>query len=189
MRALMLALATLSLFAAPSKPKVKVTTSLGAFTLQLEPEAAPKTVENFLKYVRKGFYAGTVFHRVVPDFAIQGGGYTENLQEKPKDAPVTNEAKLAKSKGMLNKRGTIALALPVGNPFGGTTQFFINVKDNPNLNFTAETMSGYGYCAFGKVVEGMDIVDKIRKVKTGAKGPHKNVPTPIVVIQKAEEVQ
>lgn len=189
MRAVLLALASLSLMAAAPKPKVKLTTSLGAFTLQLEPEAAPKTVENFLSYVRKGHFAGTIFHRVVKGMAIQGGGYMENLQEKPKSAPIPHEGKLAKSKGLTNKRGTVAMALPVGNPFGGTTQFFVNLANNANLDFKAETMTDYGYCVFGKVVEGMDVVDKIGKVKTVARGAHKNLPNPAVVIQKAEEVK
>ncbi len=187
MRALLLALLTLLPLAA-AKPKVRITTNLGAITLELEPEAAPKTVENFLGYVREGFYNGTVFHRVEP-FAIQGGGYTEKLAEKRKKAPIPHEGKLAKSKGLLNKKGTVAMALPAGNPFGGTCQFFINTKDNPTLNFKAETMQDYGYCPFGRVVDGMATVEKIRKVKTVVRGAHRTVPDPLVVIQKAEVLQ
>lgn len=179
----------LPLAAAAPKPKVKLTTSMGVIVLQLEPEAAPKTVENFLKYVRKGHYNGTVFHRVMKDFMIQGGGHLPDLSKRPTEASITNEADLAKAKGLTNKRGTVAMALPVGNPFGATAQFFINVKDNPNLNFKAKNMVDYGYCVFGRVVQGMDVVDKIRMVKTGSVKDMKDVPVKPVIIEKAEEIK
>ncbi len=168
------------------KPKVKLTTSLGVIVLQLEPEAAPKTVDNFLKYVKKGHYNGTIFHRVIKDFMIQGGGHLPDLSKRPTEAAIPNEADLAKAKGLTNKRGTIAMALPVGNPFGATAQFFINVKDNPNLNFKAKTLTDYGYCVFGRVIQGMDVVDKIRMVKTGVQKDMKDVPIKPVLIEKAE---
>lgn len=179
----------LPLLAADPKPKVKITTNMGAFTIQLEPDAVPKTVENFLKYVRKGFYNGTIFHRIKANFMIQGGGYLPNLSEKPSESSINNEADLAKAKGLLNKRGTVAMAVPMGNPLGATTQFFVNVKDNPNLDFKEKTMTGYGYCVFGKVIQGMDVVDKIKLVKTQKKGEHDNFPVKPVIIEKAEEVR
>ena len=182
-------LLALPLLAAAPKPKVQITTSMGAFTLQLEPDAAPKTVENFLKYVRKGFYNGTIFHRVIPSFMVQGGGHLPDLTKKPTEAAIAPEADLAKAKGMTNKRGTIAMALPVGNPFGATAQFFINVKDNPNLNFKAKNMTEYGYTAFGKVIQGMEVIDKIKAVKTKTVKDMKDVPVAPVLIKEAKEVQ
>lgn len=189
MRALLTALLlVLPLAGAGPRPKVKLTTSMGVIVLQLEPEAAPKTVENFVKYVKKGHYNGTVFHRVIKDFMIQGGGHLPDLSKRPTEGAITNEADLAKAKGLTNKRGTVAMALPVGNPFGATAQFFINVKDNPNLNFKAKTLTDYGYCVFGRVVQGMDVVDRIRMVKTGARKDMKDVPLTPVLIQKAEMI-
>jgi cyclophilin family peptidyl-prolyl cis-trans isomerase len=179
----------LPLLAAGPKPKVQFVTSMGAFTVQLEPEAAPKTVENFLKYVRKGFYNGTVFHRVMPSFMVQGGGHLPDLTKKPTEAPVPPESDLAKAKGMTNKRGTVAMALPVGNPFGATAQFFVNVRDNPNLDFKAKNMTEYGYTAFGKVVLGMAVIDKIKAVKTRTVKDMKDVPVTPVLIKEAKEVQ
>lgn len=188
-KALVSLLLALPLLAAGPKPKVQFTTSMGSFTVQLEPDAAPKTVENFLKYVRKGFYNGTIFHRVIPSFMVQGGGHLPDLSKKPTEASIAPEADLAKSKGMTNKRGTIAMALPVGNPFGATAQFFINVKDNPNLNFKAKNMTEYGYTAFGKVIQGMDVIDKIKTVKTKTVKDMKDVPATVVLIKEAKEVQ
>ncbi len=189
MRAFLLALVTgLTLLGANPKPKVKLTTSMGAIVLQLEPEVAPKTVDNFLKYVKDGFYNGTIFHRVMPTFMIQGGGYTKDLVKKPQRPPIPNEADSSKAKGLLNKRGTIALALPVGNPFGGASEFFINVKDNANLDFKAKTMTEYGYCAFGKVIQGMEVVDKIKAVKVKKQGVHETAPINPILIEKAEVV-
>jgi cyclophilin family peptidyl-prolyl cis-trans isomerase len=192
-RTLAALLMTLPLLAAGPKPKVKVTSSMGAFVVELEPDAAPKTVENFLQYVRKGHYDGTIFHRVKSDFMIQGGTYLPDWKRKPRASSITNEADLAKAKGLTNKRGTIAMALPVGNPFGATDQFFINVKDNPNLNFKAKNQVDYGYCVFGKVIQGMDVVDKIKVVKTKnvVQGGDKFecVPVKPVLIVKAEELK
>lgn len=182
-------LLALPLLAAGPKPKVQFVTSMGSFTVQLEPEAAPKTVENFLKYVRKGHYNGTIFHRVIPSFMVQGGGHLPDLSKKPTEAPVQPESDLAKSKGMTNKRGTLAMALPVGNPFGATAQFFVNVKDNPNLDFKAKNMTEYGYTAFGKVIQGMEVIDKIKAVKTKTVKDMKDVPVTPVLIKEAKEVQ
>lgn len=179
----------LPLLAASPKPKVKITTSLGAFTIQLEPEAAPKTVANFLSYVHKGYYGGTTFHRVIRGFMIQGGALLPDLSKKPTDSAIPNEAEQAKAKGLRNRRGTVAMALPVGNPFGATSQFFVNVKDSPNLDFKAKTMTEWGYCVFGKVVQGMEVVEKINAVKTHTVREYKDVPEKPVMIEKAEEVK
>ncbi len=187
--ALVSLLLAMPLVAAAPKPKVQITTSMGAFTIQLEPDAAPKTVENFLKYVRKGFYNGTIFHRVIPSFMVQGGGHMPDLAKKPTEGAIPPEADLALSKGMSHKRGTIAMALPVGNPFGATAQFFVNVKDNPNLNFKAKTMTGYGYTAFGKVIKGMEIIDKIKAAKTNKVKNMEDVPVTPILIKEAKEVQ
>lgn len=169
----------------PAKPKVKVTTNLGAFTIQLEPGAAPITVENFLKYVRKGQYANTLIHRVAKSPAvIQGGGHNPDMSKKPTDAPIKNEADLAKAKGFTNKRGTVAMARE-SLPDSAKAQFFVNVKDNPALDFKAKTLGEYGYCVFGKVVQGMEVVDKISKQPVGAQ----DAPKAAVVIQKVEETK
>jgi peptidyl-prolyl cis-trans isomerase B (cyclophilin B) len=168
-------------------PKVKVTTSLGAFTLELAPEAAPKTVENFRKRVREGFYDGTIFHRVMPDI-VQGGGHLPGMAKKPFKGNVTNEADLAKSKGLTNRRGTIAMAYVPGDPFGAAVQFFINVRDNPRLDFKAKSLAEYGFCPFGKVVQGMDVVDRISKARTQKTKDHSDVPVQTVTIVKAEEI-
>ena len=173
---------------AGAKPRVQFTTTLGAFTLELEPEAAPKTVENFLGYVRSGHYRGTVFHRVMKDFMIQGGGFDENLVRRNTRPSIDHEGEQALKKGLRNTRGTVAMALPQGNPFGATAQFFINVKDNPSLNFKAKTMNDYGYCVFGRVVAGMDSVDRIRNVKTGQAKGMKDVPLKAVLITDAKEL-
>ena len=170
-------------------PKVKVTTSMGAFTVELMPEAAPKTVENFQKRVREGFYPGTVFHRVMPGFMIQGGGLLPDLSRKKYTGSVTNEADLAKSKGLTNTRGTISMAYVPGDPFGAAVQFFINIKNNPSLDFKAKSLTDYGHCPFGKVVEGMDVVDKISKVRTNKVKNNSNVPVQAVTIVKVEELK
>lgn len=182
-------LLALPLAAAGPKPKVQFVTSMGSFTLELEPDAAPKTVENFLKYVRKGHYNGTIFHRVIPSFMVQGGGHLPDLTKKPTEAPVPPESDLAKAKGMTNKRGTVAMALPVGNPFGATSQFFINVKNNPNLDFKAKNMTDYGYTAFGKVIQGMEVIDRMKAVKTKTVKDMKDVPATPILIKEAKEVQ
>ena len=162
---------------------IKLHTSLGAITLELDAERAPKTVENFLRYVKEGFYDGTIFHRVIDGFMIQGGGFTESMEQKPTHEPVENEA----ANGLKNAVYTIAMAR-TPNPNSATAQFFINVANNSFLNFTAPTPQGYGYAVFGKVVEGMDVVDAIKKVKTGNRAGHQDVPLEDVVITKAEIV-
>jgi cyclophilin family peptidyl-prolyl cis-trans isomerase len=162
---------------------------MGTFTLELMPEAAPKTVENFQKRIREGFYPGTIFHRVKADFMIQGGGHLPDMSKKPFKGVVTNEADLAKSKGLTNTRGTISMAYVPGDPFGAAVQFFINLKNNPDLNFKAKTLTDYGHCPFGKVVEGMDVVDKISRVKTTSRNSFSDVPTQPVTILKVEEIK
>ncbi|MCE1228952.1 MAG: peptidylprolyl isomerase [Firmicutes bacterium] len=158
-------LLALSLFATePAKPQVKFTTTLGSFTVELEPEAAPKTVANFLRYVRSGHYKGTTFHRVISKFMIQGGGVTAKGTEKPAPQKVENEAKLAFEKGLKNVRGSLAMAR-TNDPHSASAQFFVNVVDNAFLDYPGR--DGWGYCVFGKVIEGMDTVDAIRNVQTG----------------------
>jgi peptidyl-prolyl cis-trans isomerase B (cyclophilin B) len=150
---------------------IVINTSRGDIRLKLHHEETPKTVENFLQYVRQGFYNDTIFHRVIDKFMIQGGGLTADMENKKTNAPVQNEAKSAKP----NKRGTIAMARTM-DPHSATAQFFINVADNAFLNFTSEQAQNFGYCVFGEVVEGMDIVDAIAKVKTGQRMGHGDVP-------------
>ena len=181
-------LIALPLLAVGPKPQVKFTTSMGSFTLRLEPEAAPKTVENFLGYVRSGHFKGTVFHRVMKDFMVQGGGFTEELKRKDTRTSIDHEGEKSRKAGFSNRRGTVAMALPEGNPFGATAQFFINVKDNPHLDFKSKGMTTMGYCVFGKVVFGMDTVDRIRNVKTGAQKGMKDVPLKPVLITDAKEL-
>ena len=161
--------------------QVKFTTSLGAFTLQLDAEKAPKTVENFLAYVAAGHYDNTIFHRVIKGFMIQGGGFEPGMKQKETRAPIDNEA----ANGLKNKRGTIAMAR-TGDPHSATAQFFINVVDNDFLDFKAPSGQGWGYCVFGEVTEGLDVIDAIKGVRTGNKGFHQDVPVDDVVIQKAE---
>ena len=151
---------------------VKLHTTLGTITLELDAAKAPKTVENFLQYVRDGFYDGTIFHRVIDGFMIQGGGFEPGMTQKPTREAIENEA----GNGLKNEAYTIAMAR-TPNPNSATAQFFINVANNSFLNFTAPTPQGYGYAVFGKVVEGMDVVDKIKKVKTGNRAGHQDVPT------------
>jgi peptidyl-prolyl cis-trans isomerase B (cyclophilin B) len=162
---------------------VKLHTNLGIITLELDAEKAPKTVENFLQYVRDGFFDGTIFHRVIDGFMIQGGGFEPGMTQKPTRDPIENEA----SDGLRNEAYTIAMAR-TPNPNSATAQFFINVANNSFLNFTAPTPQGYGYAVFGKVVEGMDVVDAIKKVKTGNRAGHQDVPLEDVVITQAEIV-
>ncbi len=162
---LALALTALTAFAADAaKPRVKFTTNMGSFTVELEPEAAPKTVANFLGYVRSGHYKGTTFHRVISKFMVQGGGVTVKGQEKAAKTSVVNEAKLASEKGLKNVRGSLAMAR-TSEPHSARAQFFVNVVDNAFLDYPAR--DGWGYCVFGKVVEGMETVDAIKDVKTG----------------------
>lgn len=159
---------------------VKLTTNFGDITLELNAEKAPITVANFLSYVEKGFYDGVIFHRVINDFMIQGGGFDVDMKQKPTDAPIKNEA----DNGLSNDKYTIAMARTMV-PDSASAQFFINVKDNDFLNFSAPTTQGWGYCVFGKVVEGMDVVDKIKAVKTASRAGHQDVPVEPVVIEKA----
>ncbi|HXS51985.1 MAG TPA: peptidylprolyl isomerase [Usitatibacter sp.] len=161
--------------------KVKLTTSMGPIVLQLDKEKAPASVENFAKYVESGHYDGTIFHRVIDGFMIQGGGFDKDMRQKPTQAPIKNEAQ----NGLKNDKYTVAMAR-TPDPNSATAQFFINVKDNDFLNFTAPTAQGWGYAVFGKVVEGQDTVDKIAKVATGNRGMYQNVPATPVVIEKAE---
>lgn len=164
---------------AQSPAKVLLKTSLGDITLELYADKAPKSVENFLTYVKLGFYDGTVFHRVIANFMIQGGGFTPDLRQKKTRAPVVNESK----NGLSNLRGTLAMAR-TADPNSATAQFFINTVDNPRLDYAGD--ANPGYCVFGKVVSGLDVVDKIRAVQTGAQGPFpSDVPTTPVLIEKA----
>lgn len=181
---LFLAAATLLGQAAP-KPRVKLVTSYGPIVLELEPDAAPKTVENFLAYVKEGFYAGTIFHRVIPGFMIQGGGLQEDLREKPTHDAILNEAGQAAKLGLLNARGTIAMAR-TEDPHSASSQFFINTVDNPRLDYQSATPGGYGYCVFGRVVEGMEAVGKIEKVITVTRKGMPSVPEYAVRIKSAE---
>ena len=164
---------------APQNPRVSVETSKGSFVIELHAAEAPKTVESFLSYVKEGFYSGTVFHRVIPDFMVQGGGFTADMQQKPTKAPVQNEA----DNGLKNDRGTLAMAR-TSNPHSATSQFFVNLIDNDYLNHTSPTPRGYGYTVFGRVIEGMETVDAIAGVATANRGGHANVPVEPVVIEK-----
>ncbi len=156
-------------------------TNFGKITLTLNAEKAPKTVENFLSYVRDGFYDNTIFHRVINGFMVQGGGMEPGMNQKPTKDPVENEA----NNGLLNTTGTIAMAR-TNDPHSATAQFFLNVSNNEFLNFRSESADGWGYCVFGEVTDGMDIVEKIKSVETGNHGSHQDVPTEDVVIEKAE---
>ena len=161
---------------------VKLHTNHGIITLQLDAEKAPNTVKNFLDYVNSGFYSNTIFHRVIGNFMIQCGGFAPGMKQKLTRAPIANEA----DNGLVNKRYTLAMAR-TGDPHSASAQFFINVADNDFLNFRSADASGYGYCVFGKVVSGTDVVDKITGVRTGTKGFHQDVPVEDVVILKATE--
>ncbi len=162
---------------------IKLTTNHGVIMLDLNTEKAPKTVANFLAYVEAGHYDNTVFHRVIKNFMIQGGGFEPDMKQKPCKAPIENEA----ANGLRNKRGSIAMAR-TGEPHSATAQFFINVVDNDFLDFKAPSGQGWGYCVFGEVSEGIDVVDKIRAVRTGNKGFHQDMPVDDVIIEKAEVV-
>ncbi|QEA13530.1 peptidylprolyl isomerase [Comamonas flocculans] len=152
----------------------------GVIVLELDSDKAPESSANFLAYVNKGHYDGTIFHRVIKNFMIQGGGFTADMQQKPTDAPIKNEA----ANGLKNDKYTVAMAR-TGDPHSATAQFFINVVDNDFLNHTAPSGQGWGYAVFGKVVQGQDVVDEIRKVRTTRKGYHDDVPSEAVVIDKA----
>ena len=156
---------------------------MGAIVLELDSEKAPKTVENFLQYVKDGHYNGTIFHRVIPGFMVQGGGFGPDMREKPTRGTIRNEA----GNGLRNTTGTVAMAR-TPDPHSASAQFFINVSDNAFLDFRAATHDGYGYAVFGKVVKGMDVVNKITKVQTATKAPHADVPVKPIVIERAQVV-
>ena len=157
---------------------IKMETNHGDITIELFGDKAPETCKNFLEYVATGHYDGTIFHRVIKGFMIQGGGFTESMQQKPTNSPVKNEA----DNKISNELGTIAMAR-TSDPHSATAQFFINVKDNDFLNFKSPTGNGWGYCVFGKVTDGLDIVRKIEQVKTGSHGHHQDVPVEPVIIK------
>lgn len=180
-----LALTLALLFATPAalaaNPKVELKTTLGSVVIELYPENAPKTVDNFLQYVKDGFYDGTVFHRVIPGFMAQGGGFTTKLQQKPTRPAIRNEA----GNGLRNATGTVAMAR-TADPHSATAQFFINVAENDFLDFKSPDDKGYGYTVFGRVTSGMDVVQKMIQVPTGAAGPFpKDVPRQPIVIERA----
>lgn len=158
--------------------KVLMKTSMGDITLELYPEQAPVTVENFVGYVRDGFYDGLIFHRVISNFMIQGGGFTPDMEQKESKDPIKNEA----NNGVSNEVGVIAMARTM-DPHSASSQFFINVSNNDFLNFTSESPQGWGYAAFGKVTDGMDVVNEIKSVPTGMKGGHQDVPVENVIIE------
>lgn len=163
-------------------PRVELKTNMGSITLELYPDKAPKTVENFLQYVKEGFFKGTIFHRVIPNFMVQGGGFSVDLVQKKTRAPVPNEA----NNGLKNDVGTIAMAR-TSDPHSATAQFFINHRNNDFLNFTAPSQQGWGYTVFGKVIKGMDVVNKIAAIATGPTGPFaSDVPRKAVVIEDAK---
>jgi cyclophilin family peptidyl-prolyl cis-trans isomerase len=165
-------------------PRVALVTSKGRIVIELFPQKAPATVKNFLSYVDAGFYDGTVFHRVIPKFMIQGGGLTADLKKKPTEKPVSNEA----DNNLKNTRGSVAMAR-TGDPHSATSQFFINTADNDFLNYREKTPQGWGYAVFGRVTEGLTVVDAISGVKTGNSGMFRDVPVEPVVIEKAQRVK
>ena len=167
-----------------TQTKVKLTTTLGEIIIQLNTEKAPVSAANFLTYVNEGFYNGTVFHRIIPDFMAQGGGFDTSFNQKAVHAPIKNEA----DNGLKNTRGTLAMAR-TNDPNSATAQFFINYKDNAFLNHTGKNASGWGYAVFGEVIEGMDVVDAMAKQATGNRGGHQDVPKTDIVIEKAEVVK
>jgi len=162
---------------------VKLHTSHGTITLELDAARAPETVKNFLAYVQSGHYANTVFHRVIDGFMVQGGGFEPGMKQKPTQATIQNEA----NSGLKNERYTVAMAR-TADPHSASAQFFINVADNAFLNHKAQSRDGWGYCVFGRATEGQDVVDKIKGVKTGNRGPHGDVPVEDVILERAEVV-
>lgn len=186
---LMLILTTTLSFATENKmsepsTKVKLTTSLGEIIIQLNTEKAPISSANFLTYVNEGFYNGTIFHRIIPGFMAQGGGFDTSFAQKAVHAPIKNEA----DNGLANNRGTLAMAR-TPDPNSATAQFFINYKDNAFLNYTSPTANGWGYAVFAEVIEGMDVVDAMAKQPTGNRGGHQDVPKTDIVVEKAEVIQ
>jgi cyclophilin family peptidyl-prolyl cis-trans isomerase len=182
---LALALAAAGLCGQTPRPRVRLLTSYGPILLELEPEAAPRTVENFLAYVQEGYYTGTIFHRVIRGFMIQGGGLVADLTEKAPHAPIPNEAERASRAGLLNRIGTVAMARTEA-PDSASSQFFINTAENTPLDFRDRSPQGNGYCVFGRVVEGMDVVGKIEKVITVTRRGLSNMPEYAVVLKGAE---
>jgi cyclophilin family peptidyl-prolyl cis-trans isomerase len=179
--ALLLSMLVATAACAQQNPRVAVKTTAGSFVLELNPKAAPKTVENFLQYAKDGFYDGTIFHRVIDGFMIQGGGFDKQMRQKPTRAPVENEAESALKAGLRNDVGTVAMAR-TPNPHSATAQFFINVKKNDFLDFREPTAQGYGYTVFGRVVQGMEVVQRIAKAPTTTAGMFRDVPaTPVVI--------
>lgn len=166
-----------------SAAHILMTTTVGPMTLELDTDKAPKTVKNFLSYVTNGHYDGTIFHRVIDNFMIQGGGFTTDMEQKSTQAPIENEA----NNGLKNARGTIAMAR-TQDPHSATAQFFINVSENDFLNHTGENMQGWGYAVFGKVTEGEDVLDKIRGVQTGNQAGHQDVPLEPIIIESVTVV-
>ncbi len=163
---------------------IRMQTNYGTIVLELDAQKAPKTVANFVAYAKDGFFDGTLFHRVIDGFMIQGGGFLSGMVHKKGNAPIENEA----VNSLRNDRGTIAMAR-TSDPHSASSQFFINVKDNDFLNFSSPTTSGWGYCVFGKVVEGMDVVDKIKAVRTASRAGHQDVPAEDVIIERVEVVE
>lgn len=178
-RLLMAILLACGLSSAALAEKVRLSTSVGEIVLELDREKAPRTVDNFIGYVKSGHYAGTIFHRVIPNFMVQGGGMDKAMSEKKTGAPIPLESR----NGLKNERGTVAMAR-TNDPNSATAQFFINVQDNAFLD-QPNSRDGNGYAVFGRVVEGMDVVDKIREMPTTTKGPHQNVPVEPILIKKA----
>jgi cyclophilin family peptidyl-prolyl cis-trans isomerase len=174
---------SISFAAAAAGPQVEIRTNMGSIVLELDRDKAPQTVDNFLQYVKDGHYNGTIFHRVIPGFMAQGGGFSPEMREKPTRAQIKNEA----GNGLRNTTGTVAMAR-TPDPHSASSQFFINLSDNAFLDFRAPTQEGYGYAVFGKVVKGMDVVGRIAKVPTGVKGPHSDVPLKPVTIERAQVV-
>ena len=167
-----------------SNPQVLLETTMGNITIELDAKNAPNTTANFLAYVDDGYFVDTTFHRVIPNFMVQGGGITADMQDKPsKHKPIQNEA----NNGLKNDRGTLAMAR-TGDPHSATSQFFINHNDNTFLNFTSESAQGWGYAVFGKVIDGMDVVDAVAKVATGNKGGHQDVPVETITITAASRL-
>ena len=166
-----------------ANPQIQLKTNLGTIDIELFESEAPKTVANFLSYVDQGFYEGLIFHRVIPGFMVQGGGFDENMDQKSGQNPIQNEA----NNGVSNDRGTIAMAR-TSDPHSASSQFFINLVDNTNLNHTSESPQGWGYCAFGKVTDGMDVVDTIAEAATGNHGMHQNVPMDTIIIESASRL-
>jgi peptidyl-prolyl cis-trans isomerase B (cyclophilin B) len=164
--------------------KVRLTTSLGDILLELNPEKAPLTVENFMSYVRDGHYDGTIFHRVISDFMIQGGGFDGEMKQKPTRAGIRNEA----DNGLRNETGTIAMAR-TSDPHSAAAQFFINTTDNAFLDFRSKSTEGWGYCVFGRVIAGMQVVEEIEEVRTTRRAGHEDVPEQVILIERAEAVE